>query len=192
LEEDLLKVHDAEYIWNLKKGLVEDTDTPAYENIYEIPDDEIAQVYKTIGENYVEVILEPQFRSVARGVTAGYEARALYTSEREVLASLQRKMWLGIASGRPRFEAELGLKRLRLCPYFESVVTLDECEKEEKRIFRSTGKQIKCSKPHPYSILRAVQEIGVSDPRRGSLPHPAHSHDRGFPDRPDDRQSPPA
>jgi acetoin utilization deacetylase AcuC-like enzyme len=34
-EEDLLKVHDAEYIWNLKKGLVEDPDTPAYDNIYE-------------------------------------------------------------------------------------------------------------------------------------------------------------
>jgi len=34
-EEDILKVHDAEYIWNLKKGLVEDVDTPAYENIYE-------------------------------------------------------------------------------------------------------------------------------------------------------------
>jgi acetoin utilization deacetylase AcuC-like enzyme len=34
-EEDLLKVHDPEYIWNLKKGLVEDIDTPAYDNIYE-------------------------------------------------------------------------------------------------------------------------------------------------------------
>lgn len=45
-----------------------------------------ADVYKTIGENYVQVILEPQFRSVTRGVTAGYDARALYTSEREVLA----------------------------------------------------------------------------------------------------------
>jgi acetoin utilization deacetylase AcuC-like enzyme len=34
-EDDLLRVHDTEYIWNLKKGLVEDPDTPAYENIYE-------------------------------------------------------------------------------------------------------------------------------------------------------------
>lgn len=34
-EEDLLKVHEVEYIWNLKKGLVEDSDTPAYDNIYE-------------------------------------------------------------------------------------------------------------------------------------------------------------
>jgi len=35
LDEDLLKVHDADYIWNLKKGFVEDPDTPAYDNIYE-------------------------------------------------------------------------------------------------------------------------------------------------------------
>lgn len=34
-EEELLTVHDADYIWKLKKGLVEDPDTPAYDNIYE-------------------------------------------------------------------------------------------------------------------------------------------------------------
>lgn len=33
-EEDLLTVHDAEYLFNVKKGLVEDSDTPAYDNIY--------------------------------------------------------------------------------------------------------------------------------------------------------------
>jgi acetoin utilization deacetylase AcuC-like enzyme len=35
LEDDLLKAHDPEYVWNVKKGLVEDPDTPAYDNIYE-------------------------------------------------------------------------------------------------------------------------------------------------------------
>jgi acetoin utilization deacetylase AcuC-like enzyme len=34
-EEDLLKVHDASYIEMLKRGEIEDPDTPAYENIYE-------------------------------------------------------------------------------------------------------------------------------------------------------------
>jgi len=34
-EEDLLTVHDSDYLWNLKKGLVEDADTPAYDNIFE-------------------------------------------------------------------------------------------------------------------------------------------------------------
>jgi len=34
-EDDLLKVHDTDYVWNVKKSLVEDPDTPAYDNIYE-------------------------------------------------------------------------------------------------------------------------------------------------------------
>ena len=34
-DEDFFGVHDADYIFNLKKGLVEDTDTPAYANIFE-------------------------------------------------------------------------------------------------------------------------------------------------------------
>lgn len=45
------------------------------------------EVYKTIGENYISVIVVPQLRSVVRGVTAGYEAKALYTAEREALAT---------------------------------------------------------------------------------------------------------
>ncbi len=35
-EDEILSVHDMEYIWNLKKGLVEDSDTPAYDNIFEV------------------------------------------------------------------------------------------------------------------------------------------------------------
>jgi acetoin utilization deacetylase AcuC-like enzyme len=34
-EDDLLKAHDSDYVWNVKKGLVEDPDTPAYDNIFE-------------------------------------------------------------------------------------------------------------------------------------------------------------
>ena len=47
-----------------------------------------SQVYKTVGEDYKEIILLPQFRSVVRGVTALYEAKALYTSSRESLSAL--------------------------------------------------------------------------------------------------------
>ena len=34
-EDDLLNVHDAEYIWQVKKGLIDDIDTPAYSDIYQ-------------------------------------------------------------------------------------------------------------------------------------------------------------
>jgi regulator of protease activity HflC (stomatin/prohibitin superfamily) len=44
------------------------------------------KIYKSVGEDYVQRIIVPHFRSVVRGVTAQYEARALYTAEREQLA----------------------------------------------------------------------------------------------------------
>ena len=55
--------------------------------LYHLNPEKAADVYKSIGPNYAEIILEPQFRSVSRGVTSGFEAKALYTSERELLAS---------------------------------------------------------------------------------------------------------
>jgi prohibitin 1 len=58
--------------------------------LYHLSPTKAAEVYRSIGPNYVEVLLEPQFRSVARGVTAAYDAKALYTSEREHLAQAIR------------------------------------------------------------------------------------------------------
>jgi prohibitin 1 len=59
--------------------------------LFHLDPDKAADVYKSIGPNYIQIILEPQFRSVSRGVTAGYEAKALYTSEREMLAEIIQK-----------------------------------------------------------------------------------------------------
>lgn len=68
-----------------KEGL---TVTLEISGLLHLDPEKAAEVYKTIGTNYVEIIFEPNFRSVARGVTATYEAKALYTSEREMLAQL--------------------------------------------------------------------------------------------------------
>jgi len=34
-EDDLLRAHDTDYVWNVKKSLVDDPDTPAHDNIFE-------------------------------------------------------------------------------------------------------------------------------------------------------------
>lgn len=54
--------------------------------LFSLDPDNASKIYKTVGENYGEIILIPQFRSVVRGITARYEAKALYTASREVLA----------------------------------------------------------------------------------------------------------
>lgn len=56
--------------------------------LYHLDPEKAADVYRTVGQDFVGVILEPQFRSVTRGVTASYDAKALYTSEREQVAQL--------------------------------------------------------------------------------------------------------
>jgi len=121
---------------------------------------------------FQEVYLGKKFTSCYHLSPLFYKEQGFYVREkllipRGILSSLQKTFRLGIASGRPRFEAELALKRFRLFQYFDSVVTLDECHREEARILRLRGKKVKYSKPHPYSLLRVAQEIGLRHPRCG-------------------------
>ena len=46
-----------------------------------------AEVYKTMGLNYMGIVVIPQFKSVVRGATANYEAKALYTAGREAISN---------------------------------------------------------------------------------------------------------
>jgi len=54
--------------------------------LYRLKSEKAAEIYRTVGRDYVNVVLIPQSRSVARDVTVANEAKALYTSEREVIA----------------------------------------------------------------------------------------------------------
>lgn len=65
-----------------KEGLIVKLDVSV---LFHLNPEKANEVYKTIGTNYVDIILRPQFRSIIRTVTAGYESKALYTSEREKL-----------------------------------------------------------------------------------------------------------
>jgi prohibitin 1 len=68
-----------------KEGLTMQLEVSA---LFHLDPEKAPEVYRTVGVSYLEILLEPQFRSVARGVTASYEAKALYTSERDHLAGL--------------------------------------------------------------------------------------------------------
>ena len=121
---------------------------------------------------FQEIYLGNQFTIFYRLPRLFYRGQGYYLQEKllisgRILKSLRKRVRLGIASGRPRFEAELALRRFHLFSYFDSLVTLDECEAEEARMFRLTGKHKIFSKPHPYSLLKAIREVGLSHPRCG-------------------------
>jgi len=65
------------------EGLVMNLDTSL---IYHLNPEKAADVYKTIGPNYMAVLVEPNLRAAIREATASHSANALYTGEREMVA----------------------------------------------------------------------------------------------------------
>jgi prohibitin 1 len=65
------------------EGLVMNLDTSL---IYHLNPSKAAEVYRSIGPNYVTVLVEPNLRAAIREATASHTANALYTGEREMVA----------------------------------------------------------------------------------------------------------
>jgi regulator of protease activity HflC (stomatin/prohibitin superfamily) len=59
--------------------------------LYSLKPDQAPRIYQTVGPDYLQVIVEPQFRSATRGTTVGYGAEALYTEQRTVVEAKLRK-----------------------------------------------------------------------------------------------------
>ncbi len=55
--------------------------------LYHLLTDKADHVYRQVGTNYEEVVVKPQFRAAIRGVTVRHEAKDLYTSSREMIAT---------------------------------------------------------------------------------------------------------
>ncbi len=75
--------------------LKETTQTPSQDGLivtadvsvlYRLDPLKVKQIYQTIGTEYAQIILVPQFRSAIRSATAKYPAQLLYTSKREAVA----------------------------------------------------------------------------------------------------------
>lgn len=54
--------------------------------LFRLDDGMAPEVYKTIGMDYARIFIIPQFRAKIRGATAVYEAKALYTEQRQAVA----------------------------------------------------------------------------------------------------------
>ena len=54
--------------------------------LYHLDPTRAAEVYQQIGPNYMEVLLQPTFRSAIRAITSGNSASSLYSDARETIA----------------------------------------------------------------------------------------------------------
>ncbi|HEV2063561.1 MAG TPA: prohibitin family protein, partial [Thermoanaerobaculia bacterium] len=66
-----------------KEGLTMDLETSV---LYRLDPAKAPELYRTVGSEYASVAVVPQIRSALREVTASYEAKDLYSSQREQIA----------------------------------------------------------------------------------------------------------
>jgi len=129
--------------------------------IFGTGDLEVDNVVKRI---FQEVYLGLHFRAIHHVPPVFYSGRGLFERERllvkrESLSLLSKRVKMGIASGRPKAEAILGLRNFHIERYFQSLVTLEDCEAEQERILALEGKRVNLFKPHPFSIIRAIRML---------------------------------
>jgi regulator of protease activity HflC (stomatin/prohibitin superfamily) len=126
--------------------------------LFHLNPDRTAEVYKTIGENYVQIMLEPNFRSVARGVTAGYDARALYTSEREMLAQAVKQDLQNLVGPRGIEIEATPLRRVGLPPDLSRAI-----EEKLRADQESQRMQFILQKERQEAERKRIEAQGISD-----------------------------
>lgn len=82
----------------------------------------------------------------------GYINREKCIIKRSVLENLSKNHALAIATGRPRAEADYPLDFFDLRKYFTLIYTLDDCIKEEQKIYKAENRTVSLSKPNPFML----------------------------------------
>jgi len=117
-----------------------------------------------IKQIFQEIYLGKEMFEATYGIPAriyhekGYINREKLLVDRSILENLSKNHILAIATGRPKAEADFPLDFFGLRKFFNDIYTLDDCIKEEQKIYENEKKRVSLSKPNPY-LLDAVAKI---------------------------------
>jgi regulator of protease activity HflC (stomatin/prohibitin superfamily) len=127
--------------------------------VYRLDPAKANEIYKTVeGGDYLNVILIPQFRSVTRGVTAKYEAKALYTEAREQMASEIVVALQGIVGERGIVIETVPLRQIILPPKLsQSIEEKLQAEQESQRM------EFVLKKEEQEADRKRIEAKGIAD-----------------------------
>lgn len=138
-----------------KEGLIVNLDMTI---LFSLDPRKAADVYKSVGINYVDVVVIPQLRSVVRGVTAGYEAKALYTAEREALANQMAEQLRPMIEGRGVRLERMMLRSVRLPEILATAI-----EKKLEAEQQSEQMKFVLERERQEAERKRIEAKGISD-----------------------------
>jgi prohibitin 1 len=117
-----------------------------------------AEMYRTVGINYPEVVVVPQVRSAIREITASYDAKALYSSEREQIARETFELVQKMTVGRGVIVESVLLRKIGL-----PAVVANAIQEKLKREQESEQMKFVLAKEQQEAERKRIEAQGIAD-----------------------------
>jgi prohibitin 1 len=129
--------------------------------LFQLDPSKAVEIYRTVGSDYIGTIVEPQFRSAIREITASYEAKALYSAEREKIAGEIFALFKRIAGDRGIIVQQVLLRKIGLPPVVANAI-------QEKLRREQEAEQMKfvLQKEQQEAERKRIEAQGVADFQR--------------------------
>jgi prohibitin 1 len=141
-----------------KEGLILNLETSL---LFQLDPAKAPDIYKTVGKLYVATIVEPQFRSAIREITSSYEAKALYSAERERIAGEIMTLFRRMAGERGIIVQQVLLRKINLPPVVAGAI-------QEKLRREQEAEQMKfvLQKEQQEAERKRIEAQGIADFQR--------------------------
>ena len=129
--------------------------------LYRLDPDKAAEIYRTVGRDYEGTVVEPQIRSAIREITASYDAKALYSSEREKIAQEISDQFAKLTKDRGIITESVLLRKIGLPPIVANAI-------QEKLRREQEAEQMKfvLQKEQQEAERKRIEAQGIADFQR--------------------------
>jgi prohibitin 1 len=115
-------------------------------------------IYKTIGPDYEEIAVHPQIRSAIREVTATYEAKALYSAERDKIANETYLLFAKMSKDRGIIAEAVLLRKIGL-----PTVVANAIQEKLKREQEAEQMKFVLQKEEQEASRKRIEAQGIAD-----------------------------
>ncbi len=138
-----------------REGLIIDLEVSL---LFRADPDKAAEIYKKIGSDYTKVVVEPQFRSAIREITASYDAKSLYSSERNKIAGEMQDMFVQLTKSKGVICDQVLLRKVGL-----PTVIANAIQEKLKREQESEQMKFVLQKEQQEAERKRIEAQGISD-----------------------------
>jgi prohibitin 1 len=129
--------------------------------LFQLDPAKAVEIYRTVGSDYAGTIVEPQFRSAIREVTASYEAKALYSATREKIAGEILDLFKRMAGDRGIVVQQVLLRRIGL-----PAVVANAIQEKLRREQEAEQMKFVLQKEQQEAERKRIEAQGVADFQR--------------------------